>query len=257
MSNDGSTPQGQQAQQQHHYFIQPQLQMHVAHQLHMHPPPHDVHPKSGAGGGCGAPNSAAVQRAALGIRKAQVDPASGRSMVSAASDGQRIWDGRQYRVIKRCPHGKVRKDLCKDCGGAGICEHGNQRYSCKDCGGKSICEHKRARRRCVDCGGKDICQHKQIKHICRECQKDGTGGAGLCAHTKQKQHCGECRGMRLCMHNQQLRLCKHCAVSALWFTFFPYYILIITRLHTCCLFSLLHIKYYMSLQALRRVGALV
>ena len=27
------------------------------------------------------------------------------------------------------------RSVCKDCGGAGICEHGRVRSRCKDCGG--------------------------------------------------------------------------------------------------------------------------
>ena len=42
---------------------------------------------------------------------------------------------------------------CKECGGAGICEHGRRRYQCKECGGKGICEHGRRRSKCKECGG--------------------------------------------------------------------------------------------------------
>ena len=130
-------------------------------------------------------------------------------------DGDRIWDGHQYRTIRRCPHGRVRKDLCKLCGGAAICEHGNRRYHCRECADKGlargICEHKRERRRCVDCGGADICEHKQIRHICRECQKAGTGGKYLCEHGQQKQHCKQCASFRPCVHKVERRLCPLCS----------------------------------------------
>ena len=45
--------------------------------------------------------------------------------------------------------------MCKECGGAGICEHSRQRYQCKDCGGAGICKHGKRRSKCKDCGGKD------------------------------------------------------------------------------------------------------
>ena len=41
--------------------------------------------------------------------------------------------------------------MCKECGGASICEHGRRRSQCKECGGGSICEHNRQRSRCKDC----------------------------------------------------------------------------------------------------------
>ena len=45
--------------------------------------------------------------------------------------------------------------MCKECGGAGICEHSRQRYQCKDCGGAGICKHGKRRSKCRECGGKD------------------------------------------------------------------------------------------------------
>ena len=135
--------------QPHNDLIQLQLQLHqqVQHIHHMQPPPPiaqypPVAPpfttgflphlqstsgrtgslkSGGAGGRSGGATSAAAtaQRAALGIKK---DAVAGKVRIaaSAAADGQRVWDGRQFRVIKRCPHGKVRKDLCKPCGGSGL-----------------------------------------------------------------------------------------------------------------------------------------
>ena len=50
---------------------------------------------------------------------------------------------------------------CKDCGGAGICQHNRGRSDCKDCGGTSICQHNRQRSICKDCGGTSICQHNR------------------------------------------------------------------------------------------------
>jgi len=53
------------------------------------------------------------------------------------------------------------RSLCKDCGGANICQHNRQRNTCnlKDCGGTSICQHNRRRSVCKDCEGTGICQH--------------------------------------------------------------------------------------------------
>ena len=138
-----------------------------------------------------------------------------RMPLSAAADGQRVWDGHQFRVVRRCPHGRIRKDLCKPCGGAGICEHNRRRNACGECGGPSMCEHKRPRRRCADCGGKDICEHRLVRNYCRECLKTGTGGRLLCPHQKRKVHCRECAPSRLCKHNKQVRQCKHCSEAGL------------------------------------------
>ena len=49
--------------------------------------------------------------------------------------------------------------VCKECGGASICEHGRMRSKCKECGGASICEHGRRRSKCKECGGSEICEH--------------------------------------------------------------------------------------------------
>jgi len=135
--------------------------------------------------------------------------------MSEAADGQRVWDGHQFRVVRRCPHGRIRKDLCKPCGGAGICQHNRRRNACGECGGPSMCEHKRPRRRCPECGGKDICEHRLIRNYCRECFKAGTGGRLLCPHQKRKVHCRECAPSRLCKHNKQVRQCKHCSEAGL------------------------------------------
>ena len=167
-----------------------------------------------ANGGAAGP-SATVQRSATKIKKDAASAGQKRTPASAAVDGQRVWDGHQFRVIRRCPHGKIRKDLCKGCNGSGICEHGKRRNGCIDCGGPSICEHKRPRRRCVDCGGKDVCEHKLIRHFCRECQKAGTGGKWLCEHGKRKVHCRECKDTRICRHNKPVRQCKFCSEAGL------------------------------------------
>ena len=51
----------------------------------------------------------------------------------------------------QCASTVVSVNVCKECGGSQICEHGRVRYRCKECGGKGICEHGRRRCRCKDC----------------------------------------------------------------------------------------------------------
>ena len=36
---------------------------------------------------------------------------------------------------------KKRREICIECGGSQICEHGKIKDYCKDCGGSQICEH--------------------------------------------------------------------------------------------------------------------
>ena len=59
--------------------------------------------------------------------------------------------------------------MCKECGGASICEHGRMRSQCKECGGSQICEHGRRRSRCKECGGSSICEHGRQRSRCKEC----------------------------------------------------------------------------------------
>jgi len=211
----------QHVNQQNILLMQLQLQQHLQPPHQPPPPPNSmfalaVPPQSTTKK---AKSSAAgVERAATGVKQGPMGKLRvGRPLGRPTKDDgqQRVWDGRQYRLAKRCPHGKVRKDTCKACGGSGICEHGQIRHSCKQCGGRSLCVHKKTRRRCVECGGVDVCKHKKLKHICRECQKEGTGGLGLCIHAKQKQHCKDCKGLRLCIHNKAQSLCKQCAAAVL------------------------------------------
>ena len=44
-----------------------------------------------------------------------------------------------------------RRSECKECGGAGICQHQRRRSTCKECGGAGICPHQRRRSRCKEC----------------------------------------------------------------------------------------------------------
>ena len=51
---------------------------------------------------------------------------------------------------KKCVHLR-RSYTCRECGGAGICQHNVVRSSCKLCGGGGICEHGKRRCRCKQC----------------------------------------------------------------------------------------------------------
>ena len=82
--------------------------------------------------------------------------------------------------------------MCKECGGASICEHGRRRTQCKECGGASICEHGRERYECKECGGKGICEHGRERSQCKEC-----GGSGICEHGRQRSCL---QGVRWCIH---------------------------------------------------------
>ena len=79
--------------------------------------------------------------------------------------------------------------MCKECGGAGICEHGRERSRCKDCGGGSICEHGRRRSTCKQCGGGGLCEHRRVRSVCKEC-----GGGSICEHGRQRGQCKQCGG---------------------------------------------------------------
>ena len=127
--------------------------------------------------------------------------------------------------------------MCKECGGASICEHGRQRYYCKECGARASastggCEgrarsagpehlrHGRERYKCkvrgfviCDTGGSDtsawsvggICEHGRHRRFCKEC-----GGSGFCEHGRQRSLCKECGGSQICEHGRQRYYCKEC-----------------------------------------------
>ena len=61
------------------------------------------------------------------------------------------------------------RSVCKECDGAGLCEHGRRRSTCKECGGNGLCEHGRVRSRCKECGGSSICEHGRRRSTCKEC----------------------------------------------------------------------------------------
>jgi hypothetical protein len=83
----------------------------------------------------------------------------------------------------------MRKNLCPDCRGPGICDHGRRKDRCKQCGGSSICPHGRQKHLCRECGGNAICVHGRRRHRCKEC-----GGRSICAHGRRKDQCRECGG---------------------------------------------------------------
>jgi hypothetical protein len=70
---------------------------------------------------------------------------------------------------KKCEHGRFQY-YCKDCKGAGICEHKRVRCRCRKCGtGSQICQHKKDRRKCIECRGPNICTHGRYRYVCKEC----------------------------------------------------------------------------------------
>ena len=49
--------------------------------------------------------------------------------------------------------------------------HNRRKEQCKDCGGASICEHNRRRNECKACGGASICEHGRQRHLCKACNE--------------------------------------------------------------------------------------
>ena len=90
-----------------------------------------------------------------------------------------------------CQHGRKRSYYCKDCNGAGVCEHGRARHQCKFCGGASVCEHERLKHQCKDCRGTGICEHGRSKYQCKDCR-----GAIRCEHGRVRNSCRDCGGAR-------------------------------------------------------------
>ena len=86
------------------------------------------------------------------------------------------------------PHG-VRRDLCRQCGGSGLCRHDRQPAHCRDCNGSNFCPlHPQTRKHlCVPCGGSSTCKHHRQRYFCKECP-----GAGICPHLRRKTQCTEC-----------------------------------------------------------------
>jgi hypothetical protein len=107
-----------------------------------------------------------------------------------------------------CLHNKY-KHSCRDCKGSSFCEHDKQKQICKECGGVSICEHGKQRYRCKDCGGSSICEHGISISQCKEC-----GGSSICEHNIRKTYCLECGGGARCKHNKIRSCCKECGGSA-------------------------------------------
>lgn len=65
---------------------------------------------------------------------------------------------------KKCSHG-VSPRFCTQCallgiGGAGLCEHGNNKYYCISCGTGIMCKHGRRRKKCEVCAAQI---HKDVQ----------------------------------------------------------------------------------------------
>jgi hypothetical protein len=108
---------------------------------------------AGTGGGkdTGLANSRKLARSASpAARRTSARTAGAPASASIAVTGARA----------RTPDHCIRS-TCKDCGGAGICQHNRRRSECRDCG-ESICQHNRIRRTCKDCGCASNCEHNRI-----------------------------------------------------------------------------------------------
>lgn len=109
-----------------------------------------------------------------------------------------------------CPHGKRRRDQCRDCLGTDFCEHDRIKYECRDCKGSNICEHNRRKDQCKKCNPLAFCPHKRMKKRCEECK-----GSQRCQeHNVLKYHCFPCGGKGACKHKSNKRNCKECDGSA-------------------------------------------
>ena len=81
-----------------------------------------------------------------GTKRKRAPPSTG----AVRARGEASLDGARRAVRVRTVVGAL---MCKECGGASICEHGRRRSQCKECGGGSMCEHGRRRSECKECGG--------------------------------------------------------------------------------------------------------
>lgn len=111
----------------------------------------------------------------------------------------------EYLRRHKCPHGKMNKSSCKECGGASICEHGRSRTYCKECEGGSLCEHKQRKDRCADCahlyGRHQYCEHEKLRTICKECN-----GGGICEHKIERTSCRHCDFIGFLTHKVRSRI---------------------------------------------------
>ena len=153
----------------------------------------------------------------------------GEELVDSSEGGERAeGEGR-----RNCGHHRQR-NLCKECGGASICQHEQQRSTWA-----GICEHNRRKSTCKECSGKECrggqrtardgdeggssrggkqaragkpgrCEHNRRKNECREC-----GGASICQHARQRHLCKECGGASICQHARQRHLCKECGGASI------------------------------------------
>ena len=105
-------------------------------------------------------------------------------------------------ICKRRPHNRE-KYVCRECGGAGICEHNRM-----SCGGSSICEHGRRSSQCHACEGSSIYEHNRMRYSCVIC-----GGAGICEHGRMRSHCKSCGGSAVCEHGRRRSQCKRCGAA--------------------------------------------
>jgi hypothetical protein len=60
-------------------------------------------------------------------------PVAGPALPSATPNPSPKQSPKPKQPVKLCPHGRVSKRDCRDCGGVGICEHDRRRRACPEC----------------------------------------------------------------------------------------------------------------------------
>jgi len=114
---------------------------------------------------------------------------------------------KKRRESEICEYGRHKKSKKHN-----LCQHQKRPQMCRECGGSEICEHGRIRRQCAvkPCKGSSICHHGRQKSTCREC-----GGSGICEHGRQRHQCVECAGTSICPHMKRFSRCVTCGGSEL------------------------------------------
>jgi len=100
----------------------------------------------------------------------------------------RIWIG--YWL---CKH-DLRRSICSECGGSGLCNHGVRKGRCNVC---DSCAHGILKKNCRSCG--NSCAHGHMPWNCKICSG--------CKHSKIKTNCNICYG---CKHGRVKRKCVQC-----------------------------------------------
>ena len=168
------------------------------------------------------------------------------SLVKALIEFAESGKERKRHVAGRCEHGV--KAYCKQCGGRGLCKHGNRKYECGDCdtpacylevlqdhpgkdyenckkwelckfaAGTGIKKYSDMNKQELiialaefDASGQD--RKKRPVNFCEHGNKyycKVCGGEGLCRHEKRKDLCKECGGSSVCLHGRIKYSCQVC-----------------------------------------------